>query len=49
MGFITFLIKERINMLTVGFLIITNGIFRTQERVPLHPSVALIKSTPDSL
>lgn len=49
MGFVTFLIKERINMLTFGFIIITNGIFRTQKRVPLHPSVASITSTPDSL
>lgn len=48
MGFITFLIKKRINMLTVRFIIITNGIFITQKRAPLQESAAPIKSTPDS-
>lgn len=42
-GFLTFLIKRRINILTVRFIIITNGTSWAQERACLEASVAPIK------
>lgn len=41
---ITFLIKKKINMLTVTFIIMTNGVFRTQKRSLFQAGVASIQS-----
>lgn len=49
MWFITFLIRKRINMITVGLIIRTNGISIRQKRAPLQPSVAPLRSTPDGM